>query len=299
VLTSNGTGTAAGVSCNLIANSTTGLIKFTPESPVILSPGQELIFNFTARVNSSADFEGCNIASYNATDKANGMILTRYSQKCLTVLKPKANINKISDRQASEPGGIVEFTLMLENDGNSPLYNVTINDTLTSGWEFIETTQNVTGMTINETSTGSATNNTVIFSGITLNKGQRSIIKYTSMITDDVPEGSSENCANVTGYDNGSTPYSDGYCMEITVYKPSLEVVKDVSQHDIEPGSEPMVTLIIQNPTYATVYNITVKEFLPRGFNYTTGSAKLDGVPVDDPNITGIETFDCGSTTTG
>jgi hypothetical protein len=38
---------------------------------------------------------------------------------------------------------------------------------------------------------------------------------------------------------------------------------------------------------------------MPRGFNYTAGSAKLDGRTINDPNITGNQSFACGDTVNG
>ncbi|ODS40603.1 hypothetical protein BEH94_01200 [Candidatus Altiarchaeales archaeon WOR_SM1_SCG] len=300
-ITTNGTGTAAAVPYNFTVNLTTDPVKFTPDAgPIILSPGEELILYFNTSVSSAAYDYDCDKASYNATDKMNNSILRKYAEKCITVLKPGAGIRKLSDARTAEPGSEVEFTLMLENNGKAALYNVTVNDTMSPGWEFLEVTQSITGMNESEQSSAeSSTNNIIIFGNITLNAGEKKTIKYTARVTDNASGGINENCANITGYDNTNTGYTDEYCITITVYKPALEIVKDVSQHDVEPGSEPLITIIIENPTYATVYNITITEFLPRGFNYTDGTAKLDGRKISDPNWTGIREFECGSNDTG
>jgi uncharacterized repeat protein (TIGR01451 family) len=82
---------------------------------------------------------------------------------------------------------------------------------------------------------------------------------------------------------------------EVTIGdKPKIEVVKSMSQHDVEPGSEPITTIIIQNPSYSTIYNLSITDFLPRGFNYTPGTAMLNGRPIDDPEIIGNQSdFAC------
>jgi uncharacterized repeat protein (TIGR01451 family) len=304
-ITSNGTGTltyanGTNSSYNFTFNSTTGSVNFIPTDwtgnfSIKLSPGGELILNFTTYVDSSAELYGCDKASYNATDLMNTSITQTYAEKCLSILKPQVRITKVSNTTTAEPGSMVEFTLILENRGSSAVYNVTVNDVMSAGWEFIAATQNITGMNDTESnSPGSSSNNTVLFGNITLNAGDKKTIKYAALVTDNASGGLNVNCANITGYGGSNANYTDGYCINVMVYLPALEIVKDVSQHDVEPGSEPLVTIIIENPTYATVYNVTITDFLPRGFNYTAGSAKLNGRTIDDPVISGNQSdFAC------
>jgi uncharacterized repeat protein (TIGR01451 family) len=200
--------------------------------------------------------------------------------------------------------------------GTGDIRNVTVIDTMPPGWKYLNYTNTTianwnlnppAGMVVNgSNATGSIGNNYVNFTNISLsgsltNGGDVRLIRYTAYINDNVTEGINWNCVNATGLDGNNTLYTAAanHCIPMNMHKPLLEITKSVSQHDVEPGSEPVVTIIIENPTYAPVYNVTITDFMPRGFNYTSGSAKLDGRAISDPNITGIEDFACGELVDG
>ena len=77
---------------------------------------------------------------------------------------------------------------------------------------------------------------------------------------------------------------------QVTAYVPELEVFK-VSMHDVKKGSEPMTAIVIHNPGNVPVYNLTITDFMPEGFNYTKGTSRLNGIPIPDPFIknSGVE----------
>jgi uncharacterized repeat protein (TIGR01451 family) len=294
---------------NFTVNPTTGVVKFVPANAthnlsIALLPGEELNLYFITYVNSSANLYDCNRASYNATDHLNNSILNQYAEKCITILKPKLSVEKwcnvadnthTSGTDDASPGDTIECYIKLTNYGSSRLSGVVVIDSMPAGWDYLANISSGAwnlnqpeGIVINEYNISSNYNNTVNFTNIILNAGDVRMIAYTAYITDNVTGGINQNCVNATGYDGNNTGYTTpNSCVPIQIHIPKLEVVKDVSQHDVEPGSEPLTTIIVENPTYAPIYNVTITDYLPRGFNFTNGTVKIDGVPTGDPYISG------------
>ncbi|ODS36488.1 hypothetical protein BEH94_02510 [Candidatus Altiarchaeales archaeon WOR_SM1_SCG] len=254
------------------------------------------------------------------TDKSQGIYV-----KCPTLEIMKwCNVESPSSEHRASPydatsGDQIECFIKLENKGTGDLTNVIVTDRMPAGWKYMpeysdeypdivdEWNLPVPYMTVDPSNaTGSNyTSNTVYFRNITLlggpyNGGDVKMIRYVAYITDNVTPGINWNCVNATGTDGDTTEYiaKDDYCVPINIkiHKPKLEIVKDMSQRDVEPGSEPLTTIIIENPTYAPIKNIMITDYLPRGFNYTRGTAKLDGVPISDPDVVGNDSFPCSWT---
>lgn len=62
-----------------------------------------------------------------------------------------------------------------------------------------------------------------------------------------------------------------------------LSVYKTASLAEVSIGGSIAYTVKIKNHSGNTLYNIKVRDSLPRGFNYVDGTAELNGVKIDDP----------------
>ncbi|ODS36489.1 hypothetical protein BEH94_02515 [Candidatus Altiarchaeales archaeon WOR_SM1_SCG] len=263
-----------------------------------LEAGQECSITYSVRIPWSVD-DGTytNTANVTGKDLANGTIPSVLDISEVTVLgSVEILMTKTVSSNQARLGDQVIWTITVTNTGENELRNTNITDTIP-----------IKGFTCHNVSSqdghpGNCTDTGAIWYNVTINASTSETFTMITNVTEDVDEinlGINTNYVSLYGQRPDGSWVDDVASAEVTIGdKPRLEVIKSMSQHDVEPGSEPITTIIIQNPTYATIYNVMITDYLPRGFNYTRGTAMLNGIPIDDPDVSGnwliADAFPCG-----
>jgi len=100
---------------------------------------------------------------------------------------PALSIGKSVAESSTNPGGTLNYTLTIKNNGNAPAQNVKINDTLPSGFSFSDT-----GLNTKEWDLG------------TIAAGAEQTISYQVIVATNVPAGNYENVAVVSASNQGN-----------------------------------------------------------------------------------------------
>ena len=221
-------------------------------------------------MSNAPDGTNLNKAEGNGT-KMDGTVVQFKDVAAAIVKRPKIEITKRSNISVGyvEPGSVVEFTIKVKNPGTGILYNVLVYDEMDPGWNFTTET--------NGECTPSGGGNEITFDCGNINRAQTKTIIYTAYVNNSVVKGTNLNKVNATGYDVTGTEYKANDTISLMVYKPKLEIVKSASIYDVEPGSSVVFTITVENPTYATAYDVNVTDILPVGFEYINGTSMLDG----------------------
>lgn len=71
--------------------------------------------------------------------------------------------------------------------------------------------------------------------------------------------------------------------------QPAAEISLELTKENSVSGSTVTYTLKVINTSDAIAFDVHVKDQLPSGFSYNTGTTKIDGSPAADPSISGQE----------
>ncbi len=121
---------------------------------------------------------------------------------------PGLEVTKSGDRGAAEPGDTVNYRVLVRNTGNVPITNLTVQDRLPLGLEFVTrspaatltTNGSVTPVTLTPPT---VSNRTVTFSYPTLAPQQILTLTYAALLTPDAVRGTGRNAASAAGQTPG------------------------------------------------------------------------------------------------
>jgi len=187
-------------------------------------------------------------------------------------------VRKEMDKIFAQPGDVVKATIYVDAIGSS--FDVVVRDVLPYGWNYINASviRNMISIPIN----CSQNNSIVNCSPFHMEKGSESVIELNLSLNSSIIPGNNVNLANVSGVDYLNNSYVRTSSAVVYVDKPSISITKSVDQYQVEPGAEPTFTLVINNPSIAKIYNISVKDYLPTGLTYVANSTYLNGLNYSD-----------------
>jgi uncharacterized repeat protein (TIGR01451 family) len=121
---------------------------------------------------------------------------------------PKLEIEKSGDRVVAEPGDTIVYRLVVKNTGEVPALDVTVQDTLPLGFQYVPRTFRAslatsTGITdLTNLPTPTTAGRTVNFSYPgSLTKGETLTLIYGALLTPDAIRGTGRNLAVAQGFD--------------------------------------------------------------------------------------------------
>ncbi|ODS40605.1 hypothetical protein BEH94_01210 [Candidatus Altiarchaeales archaeon WOR_SM1_SCG] len=200
------------------------------------------------------------------------------------VLDVSKNINNSLNNNSLkyEYGSVIEFIINISSRGNTTIYNVTVNDTLPVGLQFINCT-NETGDTVTTNTTGTPyAGQSVNFSAGNISGNSYKIFYIRATITDDTFEGTNINRVVVTGNGPCEPAITDTDFASFAVGIPELKVHKWADSGSMEPGEIMTYHVSITNEGTGTAYNITVTDTLI-GMEYVSNSSVFNGSGINDP----------------
>ncbi len=191
------------------------------------------------------------------------------------------SVEKFVNASTAEPGDTVKFIIKVKNIGNEEV-NVTLIDEMPDGLAYVNNTAKfVDGANIGNDNISAIANELNISIG-NMVQGEEKFVEFNALINDSAREGANRNKIIAKGISENSEVNSTSYAY-LTIYKPEINVIKSASQYFVAPGDEVEFTLTILNPSYANLYNLTVNDTLPMGFEYVVGSSTLNGKSIANP----------------
>jgi uncharacterized repeat protein (TIGR01451 family) len=227
-------------------------------------------------------------------DTANVVICNSQTQtKDLTISKTARNItagqNNFSESINAFGNDRIAFQIQIQNTGNLALSNVFVRDVLPSYVSYIGGTTRVGSQIVSDGITGSGIN-----IGSLAKDGAVTITFEASI---DYSGSDNLNLTN-TAFARADQVSEKSDTAQILVIDPNLSIAKTV--RDITKGQISYLDSIqasnsdlldfqiqIQNTGAVNLTNVFVRDNLPSGFNYVSGSTRVDGSSVSDGIVSG------------
>jgi uncharacterized repeat protein (TIGR01451 family) len=201
------------------------------------------------------------------------------------IIEPTLTIDKQGSLNQGLPGDTVHYTITVENTGNSPAYDVNIEDVVPAG--LILNPLSVTSAPVADTTT--IVGNTITWEYAIIPVGGTVTLEYDAVIP---PEGGTfTNTSTVTDYSSllGISVYERHYPPvqdQWTVQAPGTDMVKITLNTAINvpsPGGVVYFELTITNTGSMALDPVQLTDILPDGLTYRPGTSIVDGVP-DEPD---------------
>lgn len=210
-----------------------------------------------------------------ANPLANGTIITNTATIDATEIDPPVSasasvtvtsgsilgITKLVDKQQVNPGSKLVYTVVVTNTGNDQATNVTVTDTLPTGFTFADTGLNAKTFTLGNLAAGASTSFT-----------------YEVNVASDATAGVKENLAKAKA-DNYSEVTAKAPVTVIIpqvlseVALPELTIKKSVDKMFANPGDTVTYTVVVENVGDAAAVNAQLQDLLPAGFTFTDNTA--------------------------
>ncbi len=189
---------------------------------------------------------------------------------------PHLVINKIANPTFTNPGGIVDYTIEVTNDGDYVGHDLIVVDTLPSEY--------LTYYSVTTTATSSSAQWELGDIAV----GETKTIKYQVLFATTTPPASYTNVATAE-VSNGNKVEADA-TVEVRVptvlgeeYYPFLSLTKTVNMEFTNPGNTITYTLTVGNTTTdKTATNVTVVDRLPHGFTFIDNNAEVNSWRLGD-----------------
>ncbi len=189
---------------------------------------------------------------------------------------PHLVINKIANPTFTNPGGIVDYTIEVTNDGDYIGYDLIVTDTLPSKY-----------LTYYSTSTN-ATSSSATWELGDIKAGETKTIKYQVLFATTTPPANYTNIATAE-VSNGNKVEARA-TVEVRMptvlgeeYYPFLALSKTTDMEFTNPGNAVTYTLTVSNTaTDKTAVNVTVMDRLPDGFTFVDNNAGVDSWQLGD-----------------
>ncbi|MDO5520086.1 MAG: hypothetical protein Q4G58_06300 [bacterium] len=198
------------------------------------------------------------------------------------IIYPLISTSKQAYPITAKLGSTILYMIRIDNHGNTPLTNITVTDTLPEGMEFVEEFSWLNGLRYPATITEGIKIATLYTGGI-------ATISFLAKITE---------VANDGIYINRST-YSYNYRLNdefksITNQKTneavvtistgenaSMSIVKSSSDQTVRRGDIVDYMLVVSNTGDTLLTDIIIKDTLPSGLEFVSGSLAIDGTATD------------------
>ena len=215
-----------------------------------------------------------------------------------------------------QPGDTITYDLAIHNSGTATAYDVAVTDKPNSALTNVTDTTNAG----DETTTWSGAGSSMAWFINSIAAGATVHLDYTATLTSGVWSAEAiSNTAHITDYWDASqatreandtfdwtdypsvsstaTFYADVPYVTLTDNTGATGHPNSANSQILQPFGW---HLVFTNTTAATAYSVVVTDTLPADYSYVGGSAKLNGVTIGDPSISGSTlTFSATGTASG
>lgn len=243
----------------------------------------------TARVQDiPANVDGVTLTNWARTIGAEeGIPFDLSDDGDVEIIEPTLTIDKVGSITEGLPGTTIHYTTTIQNTGNSPAYDVDIEDVVPAGLILDE---------LSITSTPGADSISVVGNTITweftiIPVGGTVILEYDAVIPTE--GGVFTNTATVTDYSSllGDSPHERHYppvSDPWTVRAPGTDIVKITLNTAINvpsPGGIVYFELTVENTGDMTLDPVQLIDIIPDGLTYSPGTSVVDGIPYEPDSI--------------
>jgi uncharacterized repeat protein (TIGR01451 family) len=287
-------------------------LTFLSASPSASVSGQSASWNFTLSpggsevlfLNATPDTGTVN-ASNSSLTLSNVLNVTGYdpyggtamagSTANVTIYYANVSILGIVQLSAqSSPGGIVEFSLAVNNTGNVSLDPTQLIDILPSGLTLLDASPNpdiVAGQMVSWNNIASLAPgaNTTVYLNATVDSGVVNATTQQLNLT---------NCVNAIGSPPNGGAVSTAGCANVTVYYANVSLVKlDITPLPPSPGGNVQWQMNISNAGDVALDAVALTDVLPAGFQYSGAVPAPNSVSPDNLTVSwnGLGSLPVGS----
>lgn len=189
---------------------------------------------------------------------------------------PKISLKKASTNPIAYPGQTISYTLTVSSTGTKNADDVTVEDTLPTGFTFADTKSSKKSWKLGN-----------------IPNGENKTVSYSVVIDPAIQTGVYENVAVATMNDGFEPDNRSEARATVTVQSPSasfnvakLTIDKSVSQSKVLAGNTLSYSVTVKNVGETEAVNVTMKDILPSGFTFV--DTKM-----------GEQTFDLGNLAIG
>ena len=191
-------------------------------------------------------------------------------------------------------GQTVAYELTIHNQTGKVVTDTQVFDFLPSGFTYVEESlqrkdNKVIGNPLFETDNVvipgyTQTPNFIITIGY-LNVDETLVLQYKLEIDKNTLEGKHTNTAIVKGKLSGATPLFSNQATATVQLGDAMVLEKTVTEALINIGQTVKYHIQVKNTSFITLENTRIRDWLPPGFDYVTGSSQLDQVNISDPTL--------------
>ncbi len=198
----------------------------------------------------------CNNASTEGFDVFDGYIGPVYDEACVEVLiNPDISITKSADIPCGAPSTLVNFTIVVENNGDCPLDPVIVEDTLPSGLSYVS-----------DDNGGNHSSGVISWNLGLMNPFD----EVTILLVAEIDVGSSGmlyNVVNVVGTPPFGDNVSDSDGAEVEAINPDISVIKTIIDSNFLYVN---YSIIVENTGDCPLDPVIVEDTLPSGLSYVS-----------------------------
>lgn len=194
--------------------------------------------------------------------------------------KPIIRIEKKANPTVVQPGGMIEYTVVIANVGSAPASGVTMIDPIPSGTTFVAGSETATVPTV----VYDNTNNWVKWGG-NIPAGDNVVVTFKVTVNDDVQCGSKiHNRAAIVADNTGTGTMVAEADVKVDCGEPRIEIKKRANVAQTTPGGVIEYIITIANSGSGAASGITMIDAIPAGTSYIAGSANASAPTIDDSN---------------
>ncbi|MEM7027999.1 MAG: Ig-like domain-containing protein [Chloroflexota bacterium] len=213
-----------------------------------IAPSQQIILTWQGTVDPDIPSNQSQIINEATLTTSSGLSLEAQAKSYLG--SPELTLTKQATVEAG-PGEMVQYTLIVENTGSTPLNNVSVNDPIPD--------QIINPTNLNPSSEIRA--EAVVWNLGVLNPGQQVVLTWESQVDPFVDPDLDQiiNTATVSANDGALTDQAQA---QTNLRPQQLQLHKSASYY-IWPGQLMVYTVTVVNPGISTLYNLTVRDPIP------------------------------------
>jgi len=223
-----------------------------------------------------------NTVTANFTINGNNLNLTdsvQFTKDTVVTPTDTLELTKVSNIPTVLIGNDVIYTLTIKNPTPRVLTNVSIQDTLPTG--FIYQTDSAKLNSVGIDSNGiTITGNTLTINLGTIPADTSWNITYQVNVSNITPVGNAINTAFATSDTATSSQTQANVVVSEPIVISPLKLTKTANKQNVKVGETIRYTLLITNDNNVSITGAVAEDLLPQGLEYLVGSAKLDGDPI-------------------
>ncbi|MFN8440337.1 MAG: GEVED domain-containing protein [Caldilineaceae bacterium] len=243
-----------------------------------ISAGGAVTIKFKVQVNVPID---CGVVIRNTANimGASGPVLSA-SVDVKIVCDAVLTIRKIADVTQTVPGGVIEYTIVVNNSGSGPAAGVSVQDPVPAGTTYVAGSLNATAPTTDDS------NPAIMKWNGNIPAGGSVTIKFKVRVNPDFQCPSKvNNVAKLLG-PNGQIIGSSDVSVAVLCPggEPHLEIRKTANVTQTIVGGAIEYTIVVINSGTAPAIGVTVQDPIPAGTSYVAGSLNATSPTPDDSN---------------